>query len=252
MASPILVGFGCKARHGKDTCVEHLVSKYSDQYDIRRYAFADVLKAEFYDVLLNGGHPYWNHIASQRPLGLECNWLRLPHPGLMQTEVRKQIAEEFGMRRVSPTLNQKVEYINLHKVELGKHLQYYGTDFIRAKQPFYWVDKLAAQVREDKPQVALIADMRFPNEALCIKASGGYTVKVQRWKDGVLWTDPTRDATHISETAMDNTLCDFMIDVEDGHLDELRADAEQVFEAVLAAVTPKMPDLDAVTAQLAA
>lgn len=208
----IIIGFGYKARHGKDTAAAHLINAYTGRYDMRRYAFGDELKVEFYDALLDLCNPYW--LTSN-------DFLLLPHP-----------KNTFASRQ------EKIDWVNEHKEALGKHLQWYGTEFRRSQDHFYWVKKLAQTVAAENPQIVLITDVRFPNELYWIKALRGYTIKCTR--TGFL--DPSRDNQHESETGLDNYLFDFEIQAADGNLAELTTGVEEVFEVIVADLTPNNPE----------
>lgn len=224
--STIVIGFGYKARHGKDTCVAALLERYGSEYTLKRYSFAEALKVEVYDALSNPFDPYWDFAATR----LTPGYMSLPHPTYNGTG--------------EGVLKMKLDWIEEHRAEIVKTLQYYGTEYRRAQNPFYWVNKLRFQIAKDKPQFALISDMRFRNEMAFVKAVGGYSVAVFRHlQDGSLWTDPNRDPKHESECQLDGAAFDFTVKCLDGELDELKKDAYYIFDMIVKANTPEMPDL---------
>lgn len=112
-------------------------------------------------------------------------------------------------------------------------LQWYGT-YARATDPDVWIKKVAAQIEIDNPEIAIVTDVRFPNEAAFVKEKGGYTVEcIRRQTDGSQYTDPGRDPNHISETALDEFNFDFIISVMSGDLIGLRAKAQGVLADIL-------------------
>lgn len=118
----------------------------------------------------------------------------------------------------------------------GPLLQLVGTDLYRRQQPNIWVDVLMAQLEEQKPAIAIIVDLRFPNEAEAIKARGGYVIKVERLRDdGSLWLCDDRDPHHASEEALtDYDDWDWAIRVKDGNLARLEAHAIDAIEYFIA------------------
>ncbi len=65
---------------------------------------------------------------------------------------------------------------------LGKErllLQWWGTEFRRATDQNYWVNKVAQRIAEDKPEIALITDVRFMNEVNFVRKYGE-VIKVDR------------------------------------------------------------------------
>lgn len=208
-----MIALGHKSRHGKDAAAEAIIRRYGTQHGITRYAFADSLKAEFYDVLLMPSHPYWGYTQD--------NYLALPHPCVA-------FCGEGDKRA----------WINQHKTELGNHLQVYGTEFVRKRDPFYWIQKLRGKLEWDQPRVALITDLRFFNEVLFVKACQGYLVKVTR--EG--YVNPNRSASHFSETGLDNLTFDYEISVPDGALAQLEEDACDLFQIILDRQEPSIPE----------
>jgi hypothetical protein len=114
-------------------------------------------------------------------------------------------------------------------------LQWYGTEVVRAKSPDHWVHVISDRIATERPEIAIITDVRFPNEANYIKNHDGYLVEVIRVKaDGSRYLDPGRDPNHPSETALDDYLgFDFTIRVKDGDLDSLKAKAKAVMANIL-------------------
>lgn len=109
-------------------------------------------------------------------------------------------------------------------------LQWYGT-YARETDADVWVKVVAQSIEKDKPQIAIITDVRFPNEAAFVKEKGGYTCECIRiMEDGKQYTDPGRDPNHISETALDNYDWDFIIRVKNGDLRSLQVKAIGVLQ----------------------
>lgn len=82
-------------------------------------------------------------------------------------------------------------------------LQWVGTDLMRARDPQVWLRSTYFAIAEERSDVALITDCRFPNEAELVRAAGGLLVRVRRIDNGVQFIAPDRDANHPSETALD-------------------------------------------------
>lgn len=203
-SDPIIIGFGYKTKHGKDTAAAHCAAKWSGKYDVRRYALADALKVEVYDALCNPLDPYWETTK---------DYFLLPHPSASVTD----------------TDQSKIDWVNANKQILGNHLQLYGTEYRRSKDRFYWVKRLHAKILADNPLFALVTDVRLPNEFLYVKAHKGYMVKCNR----IGYVNPDRNPNHISETALDDVRFDFEIQHADGNVQELYDGVDEVFEHIL-------------------
>ena len=72
-------------------------------------------------------------------------------------------------------------------------LQYFGSDICRKMYENIWFDACIRRIRKDKPELALISDVRFPNEIKGVQNEGGVVFGLPR--DIVNGKD-----THSSET----------------------------------------------------
>jgi hypothetical protein len=191
----LIIGFGSKARHGKDgaalSMIDHLESKRAvakhHNYPVRtpdawKIGFADALRRE-------------SSAAISRACGIE----RLLENGFRDDASGNWVDIPAW---VTPDPNPEM---GLPLLPYGKHAKL-----------LQWVDQVEQQIVGFEGLV-LITDCRFLNEAALIKKLGGYTVNVTRLnEDGSLFADPTRPATHVSETALDGYNWDFYIKVKNG------------------------------------
>lgn len=74
-------------------------------------------------------------------------------------------------------------------------LQLVGTDMFRRMQKNVWSEATIRKIHTDNPDLALIADCRFPNEVEAVKNAGGIVIKLNR---------NLFDSCHSSEMALDN------------------------------------------------
>ena len=82
-------------------------------------------------------------------------------------------------------------------------LQYVGTEVFRRMHNNVWIDATMNKIQVEDPEIAVIADCRFDNEAAAVKENGGILVKLTRnvEKDG-----------HSSENGFTDTIFDKTID----------------------------------------
>lgn len=114
---------------------------------------------------------------------------------------------------------------------------------MREQDPDVWLRSVDSKIRESRPPVAVIPDLRFPNEFAYVQALGGVCWKVdRRLADGSAFVDPSRPATHISETAIDGAMWDRVLVNPEGRPDrfcglvrEAFGDAVREFEQRVAA-----------------
>jgi hypothetical protein len=117
----------------------------------------------------------------------------------------------------------------------GPILQWYGTEVVRKQSPDHWVHVIASKIEIEKPEIAVIKDVRFPNEATWVKNHDGFLVEVIRLnEDGTRYYDPNRDKNHTSETALDDYMgWDFIIRAQSGDLKSLRLKSLGVLKAIV-------------------
>ncbi len=102
----------------------------------------------------------------------------------------------------------------------------------RASDEDVWIRAAAWTIAEfdadaREPFIVCIPDTRFPNEAAFVEARG-VTCRVRRVTDSGLYVDPSRPATHESETALDGYAWGHSLDVRDGDLAALSAAVREV------------------------
>lgn len=81
------------------------------------------------------------------------------------------------------------EYLSVREV-----LQFVGTELLRKFYPNVWSEGLLRVILTEQSELAVVIDVRFPNEVAAIKDSGGRVIRLLR--------DP-KQGTHDSETALD-------------------------------------------------
>ncbi len=202
--SHILISFGNKSRNGKDTAAEG-IKGWCDRHDfpVLHVNFGDALKIEVTDAIREAG----------------C--------------VENLIAQMSMPSWVIPTPSAELEPLSPY----GKHvkvLQWWGTEFRRAQEPNYWIDK-----RRDKvlgfDGVVVTSDQRFINEAIDTAELGGYSVNVRRLnEDGTQYFDPSRPANHVSEIELDTWNWDFRIIAKTGEGKLVKQQAKEILKYVMA------------------
>ena len=158
----MIIGLAGKIESGKDTVGSYLVV----QHGFTHFAFADAIKKEI-DLCFKNDYiplPFINTV----------NWLSV-----------KRLYENRWNKPYAP--------------EVRKLLQWWGTEFRRARNPDYWVNvlltELAARFQNPSKPNIVITDVRFENEAEWIKDHGGVVWLVKR---GATYDDPNIK-THVSE-----------------------------------------------------
>jgi hypothetical protein len=221
---PYIIGFGHRARSGKDTAAATIIEHRGTDslgLDIRRYSFADELKREVTQAALSAGgmrelFGTWEFVQENG------NFIEFPE------WVRESYEE-------NPDMSDPL-------CPFGKQrglLQFWGTELRRSVNPNYWVDKLSKNIVKDKPDVALIADVRFPNEMLFVTDCKGDTVRIDR---SVL--PKLSNTSHPSETALAGIPDEYWSRVltNDGTLEEFQAKVLEMFDTFMDFRVPASAD----------
>lgn len=88
----------------------------------------------------------------------------------------------------------------------------------RAVDVNFWIGQMIAQIQLDAPEVALIPNLRYWNEAQAVHAQGGYVVRMIRLNaDGSLYISPDRPPNDVSETNLEFWPADFYVTQKEGH-----------------------------------
>lgn len=213
----LIFGFGYKMRRGKGTACQAIIDARGFRYDIRQYSFAAALKKEI-------------------------NQAAVEHGGMLGlfTAMAKQLPDEV---KYDPTPDMTDPLSPLGKQR--SLLQFWGV-WRRRQDPFYWVKKLRDQIRTEKPQVALVDDVRFLNEVAWItQDKDNRIIRLDRsgFQEALVIT--TDQAKHVSECELDSLPAKawhYTLDVTEGDVKGLQDAAVYIFDEVIDQMTPK-PDI---------
>lgn len=105
----------------------------------------------------------------------------------------------------------------------GHLLQRVGAAARQDVDPDVWVRTVAWAIADwdadaDRKQVAVIAGLRYPNEAEMVQQLGGHLLRVRRFVAGVPYVPTDRDPAHVTEEALADFPWPNTIDNDDGDL----------------------------------
>ncbi len=207
--SQLLLSFGNKARAGKDTAAEG-IKEWCERHDfpVLHVNLCDALKVEVTEAIRAAGGFVEDLLARGTASGVSIpSW-------------------------VKPTPNALSEPLSPY----GKHvklLQWWGTDYRRSQDPYYWIDKRREKVLVFEG-VVVTSDIRFTNEAVDTLELGGFNANVRRLNvDGTQFFDPSRPAGHLSETDLDTWNWDFRIIAKTGEAPLVKMQAVQILKYLM-------------------
>ena len=91
-------------------------------------------------------------------------------------------------------------------------LQYFGTEVCRKIKPNIWVDSCVNRINQSGTELAIVSDVRFPNEVDAIQKAGGKVIRLTR--------KPYEDI-HDSEISLDDYEgFDYVLENQDLSIDE--------------------------------
>jgi hypothetical protein len=173
MKTPRIIGMAGRMGSGKDTAGAML-----SMIGYAPIAFADALRAEVYACLCGETDP------PEMPCSIWENWVQ-------------SLPADVYAKPTAPWMRSV--------------LQWWGTEYRRAQDQDYWVDKMAARIEPDSKYV--LTDVRFANESALVRRLGGVVWLIERLRPQI--------AMHSSEK-LDGITPDCIIR-NDGSLHDLAA-----------------------------
>jgi len=157
----VIIGFAGRKQSGKTTCSEFIAKYFNGSIEpfngAKIYNFADPLKKD-----------------------ICMNILGLTYDQCYGNDISK---------------NQYTEvYWDGIKLTAREVMQLVGTDIFRKMNKDVWASSTISKIQKEQPELAIIADCRFPNEVEAIKNAGGLVIKLTR--------NPY-NSDHASEVALD-------------------------------------------------
>ena len=164
-----VVGLVGRKRSGKDT-----VADVFEKLGWYRTSFAKALYKEVSEAFKVEVGELQKHETK------ELAWLKLED---CQDQEFSELAK--ALARVSildnkDSLGIQSEDLKNFKLSPRRVLQWWGTEYRRKDDTFYWVRKLSQELAEHKPKHVVISDIREMHEAAFVKRSEGHLLKVIR------------------------------------------------------------------------
>jgi len=165
---------------------------------MKLYSFADPLKEFCVNVFGLKPEQMWGTQEQKQSL-TELRWEDMPNV-ITQSEIRQyEIFETSNGRSITDEIDEYMEWLGQIVHEAGymtarEVLQYFGTNMCRKMKPDCWVHATINKIQHEQSLMAVITDVRFPDEVRGIQQVGGKVIRFLRNPE---------NQQHESETALD-------------------------------------------------
>lgn len=175
---------------------------------VKLYSFADSLKwmcTELFEI------PYasvWGTDDEKNKLQEHLLWENMPGVTTEKTPqdpVTEEVAGRLG--KYYEKVLSGVVYHEPGPMTSREFMQFLGTEIGRKMFEPIWINATLKKIKREQPELAIIADVRFPNEGRAIDDADGLVARLTR----IMFPEDT----HPSETAMDNYPFNYVLDNED-------------------------------------
>jgi hypothetical protein len=194
---------------------------------IKNYAFADELKRMAIDLFDVPPECVFGTDEQKNQVQEHLRWENMPV--IIDTDSHLSLTNNHygGMGK---NLATKLYPHDDGSMTAREFMQFFGSEIMRKMHGPVWINKTLRQISMEQSAIAIISDVRFPNEAEAIKRAGGIIVKLNR-------KQKTKDL-HQSEEGVDlvdASMIDYNIqNNKKGYgLDSLQSDIKQIYDTVV-------------------
>lgn len=166
---------------------------------IKIYSFADLLKKNVCIEIMGLTHRQCFGTDEEKNSETQYKWQDMPGVITVKKEEGKKIEGRLG--KYYEKLESRAVYHEAGQMTAREVLQFVGTEIFRKMYGPVWAEATLNQIKKDDAIIALICDVRFPDEVAEIKKAGGQVVRLTRNQDV--------PATHTSEVSLDKANYDW-------------------------------------------
>jgi hypothetical protein len=227
MSKSKIIAFSGYKVSGKSTACEFIYNQYCYQKSIKIYSFADKLKQFCIECL---GLSYDQCYGSDEQKNSLTNLYWENMPGVLTPSNAYSLFKLIWDCKtckdnpiwISPfdTVDNKCPILENYGIIYHKDgqmtarevLQFFGTQICRRMYSNIWVDACLRQIKTDNVDLALISDLRFPNEFKAIKDNGGIIIRLTR---NICKVDLHESELALDKNCFDWKQFDYIIDNQD-------------------------------------
>jgi hypothetical protein len=180
---------------------------------VKLYSFADALKSVCVELFNIPPECVYGTDEQKNTLIPHLLWENMPG---VTTEVTPQDPVDREVAgRLGVYYEKVLSGVVYHKpgpMTSREILQFFGTDIMRKMWEPVWVSKCLKDIKREGSLLAIIADIRFPNEVAAVEEAGGFVCRLTR---------QVFEDAHASEVALDDHQFKYIIENEELRLDIL-------------------------------
>ncbi len=225
------------------------IQRFKEQWldnHIKIYSFADALKQDVCMNVLGLSHEQCYGTDEQKNTLTDLRWEDMPgvtthqQPDGFYNFVQMGGTESVG--DYFKTIQKQLTYHAPGQMTAREVMQFAGTELFRKMSNNVWVNATIRKIKNDRPKIAVICDVRFHNEGdgiydLAYTSDGemqGYVVRLLR--------DPfAGQDQHESETAMDNYPTEKYYAIIDNKAMSISEQNSTIEKALLSVLTDRNP-----------
>lgn len=200
-----ILGCSGKQGSGKDTLANFLIRNSSELFGedatVKKYYFAQGLKDLLTDFLNIPKELVWG-TDDDKNKATHILWENLPHYQELENEERIRLFNDSMYPGASTTIEEFEAELARRRpkgaMTVRQVLEHVGTEIFRRMYPRVWIERCLNTIRKESPTLAVIADLRFPDEADAIREAGGKLIRLTRT------TERAAQNTHASNVALDD------------------------------------------------
>lgn len=116
--------------------------------------------------------------------------------------------------------NMPGEFNKTGSMTARQFMQFFGTDIMRKMYEPIWVNACINRIKKEQSELAIIADVRFPNEAIAIEEAGGIVIRLTR---------NVHNDSHSSEAALDNYPFSYVLENQNNTIEQLIVKVQEFY-----------------------
>lgn len=153
---------------------------------------------------------------------IAINLFGLPHEKVYGNDEDKNQDTDFSWNKMPCGKKRK------GKLTIREFLQYFGTDLVRKIKDDAWVSATIKLINSENPSIAIIPDVRFPNEVKAINEQGGFVIRLTR----DIYNDSHKCESSLDRENFDWTNFEKVIDNSTSTIEHLQKEVQEIMRSI--------------------